>query len=100
MKCTTKEGPYGVDILGMPAQEMFGDLLLKLHQPAQALAAYEAALKESPNRFDGIYGAARAAELAGNTEKAKGYYTQLVKICGPVADRKEYREARIFLAKN
>ncbi|MGH9353615.1 MAG: tetratricopeptide repeat protein [Terriglobia bacterium] len=95
-----KEGPYGVDILGMPAQEMLGDLLMELHQPRPALAAYESGLKESPNRFDGLYGAARAAELAGDTGKARAYYAQLVKICGSEADRKEYREARVFLAKN
>lgn len=95
-----KEGPYGVDILGMPAQEMLGDLLLAQHHPQQALAAYQAGLKESPNRFDGLYGAAQAATLAGNDAQAKSYYQQLVKSCGPAADRKECREAKAFLAKN
>lgn len=94
-----KEGPNGVDILGMPAQEMLGDFLLELHQPAQALTAYEAALKESPNRFDGLYGAARAAELTGDTTKAKAIYAKLLKICGPTADRRELQQARSYLAQ-
>jgi hypothetical protein len=94
-----KEGPNGVDILGMPAQEMLGDLLLQHHQAKPALAAYQTALKESPNRFDGLYGAARAAELAGNPEQAQSYYSRLIKICGPHADRMELREARIYLAR-
>src|SRR5262249_10905733 len=65
-----------VDLLSMPAREMLGDLLLELHQPEQALAAYAAALTESPNRFDGLYGAARAAQMAGKTEEARNYYTK------------------------
>lgn len=92
-----KEGPNGVDILGMPAQEMLGDLLLELHQPGEALSAYQAALKESPNRFDSLYGAGRAAELAGSVDKARSYYGMLLKICGPDADREEVQQARVQL---
>jgi tetratricopeptide (TPR) repeat protein len=64
----------GPDLLVMPAREMLGDLLLESSQPALALVEYEAALKESPNRFDGLYGAARAAELSGDTAKARRAY--------------------------
>jgi hypothetical protein len=94
-----KEGPDGVDVLGMPAQEMLGDLLLAHNKASAALAAYKEALKESPNRFDGLYGAARAAELAGHPEEAQSYYAELVKICGPRADRSELDKARVYLAK-
>ncbi len=94
-----KEGPDGVDILGMPAQEMLGDLLLERREPSQALAAYQAALKESPNRFDALYGAAQAAELTGNVEQAQFYYASLLKICGPHADRNELQRAKIYLTQ-
>jgi tetratricopeptide (TPR) repeat protein len=94
-----KEGPNGVDVLGMPAEEMLGDLLFQLHQAGQALTAYQAALKESPNRFDALYGAARAAQLAGNSEQAQSYYSKLLKICGPHADREELRRAKVYLAQ-
>ncbi len=80
---------------GIPAREMLGDLLLELHQPAEAFAAYESALKASPDRFDSLYGAARAAQLAGNSAAANHYHTELTRICGPNADRPELQEARV-----
>ncbi len=67
----------GPDSLAMPAREMLADLLLELNQPGQALVEYEAALQESPNRFDGLYGAARAAELSGDRTKARRAYQDL-----------------------
>jgi hypothetical protein len=95
-----QEDKEGVDSLIMPAREMLGDMLLEIHQPAAALAAYEAALAESPNRFDGLYGAARAAELSGAKEKAKSYYSKLEDLClRGSKERPELREARMFLAQ-
>jgi len=94
-----REESAHVDSLAMPAREMLGDLLLELKQPAEALVAYQAALKESPNRFDSLYGAARAAESAGKTRQAKDYFAQLSKIAAPGADRPELEEAKVNLAK-
>jgi tetratricopeptide (TPR) repeat protein len=94
-----REETNHVDSLGMPAREMLADLLLELKQPEEALVAYQAALKESPNRFDSLYGAARAAESAGKTQEAKDYYGQLSKIAAPGADRPELQEAKVNLAK-
>lgn len=54
----------------LPAREMLGDLLLELNQPEKALEAYQAALKDSPNRLNGLSGVARAAQLAGDRRKA------------------------------
>jgi len=48
----------------LPAREMLGDLLMELNQPEKALEAYEATLKDSPNRLNGLSGAARARALA------------------------------------
>jgi tetratricopeptide (TPR) repeat protein len=45
----------------IPAREMYADLLLELNQPAKALEAYKATLKDSPGRLNAIAGAARAA---------------------------------------
>ena len=64
----------------LPAREMFGELLLELNQPAKALEAYERSLKDSPNRMNGLSGAARAAQLAGDRSKARGYYVQIGKL--------------------
>jgi hypothetical protein len=83
----------------LPARELLGDLLLELHQPGQALAEYEASLRAVPNRFNGLYGAAQAAQQAGNTEKAKLYYVQLLDLCEKAdSERPELQQARTFLA--
>src|SRR5262249_28316083 len=57
----------------LAAREMLGDLLLELGRPADALKEFETSLANSPNRFNGVYGAARAAELSLNGEKAARY---------------------------
>jgi tetratricopeptide (TPR) repeat protein len=75
----------------IPAREMLADLLLETKHPDQALAEYETDLKFNPNRFNGLYGAASAAEAAGKNEKAAAYYARLVKSCdGSNSDRPEF----------
>jgi hypothetical protein len=64
----------------LPAREMLGDLLLELKRPAEAMAAYEAVLKTGPGRFLSTLGAARAAELAGDRERARTHYAELDKL--------------------
>jgi tetratricopeptide (TPR) repeat protein len=61
-----------------PMRELLGELLLEQGQAPAALREFEANLKENPNRFRGLFGAARAAELAGDRQKAAGYYEKLV----------------------
>lgn len=77
----------------VPAREMLADMFLELHKPAQALAEYEAVLKFAPNRFNGLYGAVTAAEMTGDSSKAKVYYVQLRQNCAPQADRQELQQA-------
>ncbi|KAA2239428.1 hypothetical protein F0L74_24820 [Chitinophaga agrisoli] len=64
----------------LPARELLGDMLLQLSRPEEALAAYEEDLKQHVNRFNGLYGAAQAAEQCHKKDKAAAYYRQLVKI--------------------
>jgi tetratricopeptide (TPR) repeat protein len=84
----------------VPARELLGDLLLELNNPAEALAAFEAIQANEPNRFRAIYGAARAAELSGDREKAMTHYTALVAL-GAQADteRPELKQARAFVGQ-
>ena len=82
----------------IPVREMLGELLLELKQPALALAAFEQSLENDPNRFRNVYGAAHAAELAGDREKAKALYAQLLAQVGPAAGRSEIAHARAFTA--
>lgn len=84
----------------IPVREMLGELLLELDQPDIALAAFEQAQKNDPNRFRGVYGAAHAAELADERAKAKAYYAQLLAMVGADADRAEIGRAKSFLANH
>jgi len=84
----------------LPARELLGEMLLELKRPAQAVVEFEATLRTAPNRFNALSGAARAAKLSGDREKAKGYYAKLLAICGHAdGDRPELRDARSLLAQ-
>jgi hypothetical protein len=82
----------------LPARELLGDLLLELNQPAEAVMQYEASIAKEPNRFRGVFGAARAAELAGDRDRARKHYGHLIHQVGDgAADRPELRHAKAFL---
>jgi tetratricopeptide (TPR) repeat protein len=82
----------------VPAREMLAELLLELKRPQEALAEFEASLRSTPRRFNGVYGAARAAQMAGDKQKAGRYFAQLVEIGGEgEAERAELREARAYV---
>ncbi len=95
-----KQDQVGKAEVDIPAREMLADMLLELKRPQEALAEYERALKTDPNRFNGLYGAAHAAELAHQPEKASALYSQLLKNCGHDSDRPELERARMVLAKS
>ncbi len=82
----------------VPAREMLADVLMELHQPAQALGEYESVLKMSPNRFNDLYGAASSAQMAGESAKAKSYYSKLRENCPPAADREELQSIKMATA--
>ena len=85
---------------GLAAREMLADLLLELKRPQEALENYELDLKLNPNRFDALYGAAQAAEMAGKSREADTYYAQLVKACaGSDSSRPELSRAKALLAE-
>lgn len=92
-------GKAEVDI---PAREMLADMLLELKQPENALAEYEKSMKIDPNRFNGLAGAAHAAEVAHQAAKANTYYSQLLKNCdgGKHSERPELQNAKTEVAKN
>lgn len=62
----------------LPARELYADMLLEQGQAAEAQAAYEATLVREPRRARALYGAGRAAELAGNTADAVRYAQELL----------------------
>jgi len=84
----------------LPAREMLGDMLLELKQSTEALVAFESTLRTAPNRFNSLSGAARAAKLSGDNQKAKTYYAKLLSMCEHAdGDRPELQEARTLLAE-
>ncbi len=87
------------DQAAVPAREMLGDMLMQLNRPQEALAEYEKSLKSNPNRFNGLAGAAQAAQKLGKQTEAEGFYGKLLKSCaGSNSDRPELRQARLTLA--
>ncbi len=90
-----KTGGEGVQA---PVHEVLADLLLDAQRPADALREYEKSLQLAPNRFDGLYGAARAAEAAGKPEMAQKYYSMLLKTA-PESERPEIAQARAAMSK-
>jgi len=81
----------------VPARDLLGQMLLELDRPAEALAEFERVLAAEPNRFGAVHGAARAAELAGRTPRARELYALLVELA-PHSQRPEVRHARQVLA--
>ena len=83
-----------------PFRELLGELLLEMGQSAAALSEFETALKQTPNRNRTYLGIARAADAAGNRQKASEYYGKLVELAKNAdTERQEIREAKAFLAR-
>jgi tetratricopeptide (TPR) repeat protein len=83
----------------LPAREQLGELLLETKQSLAALKEFETSLLSAPNRFNGLYGAARAARLAADQQKAKNYYEKLVAVSRDAGSvRPEIAEAKAFLS--
>ncbi|MBZ5546336.1 MAG: hypothetical protein LAO22_00035 [Acidobacteriia bacterium] len=95
-KIADHEDAVGEEQTSMPAREMLADMLVEMKRPEQALAEYQGDLKFNPKRFDGLYGAARAAEMASQPAQAAEYYALLVKTCeGSNSDRPELAKAKL-----
>ena len=75
------EDAIGPEQTSTPAREMLADMLLEMKRPEQALEEYKGDLRFNPKRFNGLDGAAQAAEMAGQASQATEYYAVLVKTC-------------------
>jgi len=86
----------------VPARELLAQLLQAQNRPKDAFAEYETVLKPAPNRFNALWGAASAAEAAGDTQAASKYFQKLAEI-GVGTERPELETARkkaAMIAKN
>ena len=79
-----------------PARELLAELLLDLNRPSEAFKEFEATLTKEPNRFRSLYGAAKAAKLAGDRSTAQTYFRRLLKVAerADKPERREMAEAR------
>jgi tetratricopeptide (TPR) repeat protein len=86
---------------GLVIREMYADMLYSLGRPEDALIQYKSDLRLSPNRFNGLAGAGRAAAKAGHTEEARSYSTQLFRITkgGSDSTRPEILAARKLIVE-
>jgi tetratricopeptide (TPR) repeat protein len=75
-------------------------MLLESGRYEEAQAQYLAALERSPNRFNSLYGAGRAAEQGGDANKAALYYRKLVEVTDADAERERLQQAKTFLGNN
>jgi tetratricopeptide (TPR) repeat protein len=82
-----------------PLRELYGELLLEMGEPTAALREFETALEQTPNRYRTFLGIARAANAAGDRQKALEYYGKVVNLAKNAdTERPETQEAKAFLA--
>jgi hypothetical protein len=84
----------------LPARELLGDMLYETGQPVLALKEYEASQQREPNRFRGYNGAARAAEAAGDRDKAAMNYGKLLTLAKNAdMERQELAHAKAYVGR-
>ena len=83
----------------IPAHELYGNLLMEMNRPADAMKQFGEALKRTPGRPRAIYGIARAAEAAGDRQTATRRYAEFLELWnGADRDHPEIAVARRFLS--
>jgi tetratricopeptide (TPR) repeat protein len=83
-----------------PMRELLAELLLEAGQASTAVTEYARVLKEYPNRYRALYGAARAAEATGTREQATNHYQALLALAAEsTSGRPELQRARSYLAR-
>ncbi len=83
----------------LPARELEADMLLAVGRHAAARLGYEHVLTLEPRRARSVFGAARAAALAGDGATARARYDEFLKLMERAdGDRPELQVARAFVA--
>jgi tetratricopeptide (TPR) repeat protein len=81
----------------LPAHELLGDLLMELHQPSEAQAAYKRAIDLYPRRFNSLLGASRSARALGDESSAVARYRQLLEVAGQGVRQPALKEAQDYV---
>ncbi len=69
----------------VPAHELFGDMLLDVNRPADALVEYRRSMVKEPNRFRSLCGALKASRATGDAKAAADYASQIDRLTGTSA---------------
>ena len=80
-----------------PVFELYGEILLELDRPADAIEKFETSLIRLPNRPRSLLGLARAYAETGDREKAAEAYKQLTEVWAGRDSFDGFQEARRFL---
>lgn len=84
----------------LPARELLGDLLVELGRFEEAQRAYEATLEGDPGRARALFGAAQAAEGAGDTAAADTHYRTLLNALEQAdPERRDLQAARSWVER-
>ena len=81
-----------------PIRELYGEVLLQLERPEDAIAQFEDQLLYTPNRPRSLLGLARAHAVSGDAAAASGYYQRLLDAWAGATEPKELTEASEYLA--
>ena len=81
-----------------PSYELFGEMLLDLGRPAEAVEQFEKTLLGRPNRSRALLGLARAYAQAGDQTRARTTYQKLANIWSGRTSLPGYQEAQAFLS--
>lgn len=65
---------------GLPAHEVFGEILLQLERYDEARQQFERALQRTPNRLHSMLGLARSAAKSGDAQAAGEHYRKLLEM--------------------
>ncbi len=95
---STMGPPRGAASPIKPIRELYGEVLLKLERPEDAIAQFEDQLLYTPNRPRTLLGLARAQAAAGDRSAASTAYQRLLETWAGATEPKELAEAREFVA--
>lgn len=85
--------------IGLPVDEVFGEILLDLGRYREAQAEFEAARARTPNRLHSMMGLARASARAGDPAAARRMYREVLDmLSGADAELPDAAEAETYLA--
>ena len=93
----TRGAPRGAPTPLKPAHELYGEILLELDRPADAVEMFERSLRRTPNRALSLRGLARAAMTTGDPDTARAQAAQLVDQWRGADDAEILQEARRLL---